>query len=959
MARKILILLGILSGFALAIHSAIPQNPLIIVSSNGTAGVAICYPSPNVLCYGYSENSIYKYPPGYSFIYTYNLLYSAESPYVYISPSVFVYGYSYTPVAQVLEGHPLSSFGFFGINELNRYKGIPPSSNYTTIIIFGKNATQTVYYIGIGSNPGYYTFSMGVPYNITTATESIPQQNISNYTIPVACYAPIVSIISPANNSYFYAGQTFTLQIQNNPQQLGLNLSTIAIGVYLNGQLYINSVFTPSVAGKVVPFNVTIISPGTYNITALVSYQYSNGCVNSSAASIIINVVTPPSLQITSIQPTATVPFSIGYPIINSDSATIYFILTGYVSSPTQVTCTATANLVSACGPISGSTSTSNSITFTYSGTLYNGQIPINLTGLTQGVYNIQLTCNVGGLQLSASRSILYAYNASSCNLYCKALGGYPGQGTCCGLTPGQAVPSMVTGYPNATYFNSSKCSIEPIPQGLCTSNKDVPPAGYICLNSSTVAYVQYYCTVNVSPIDPPTFGTINQTIMYTFDCPSVAFCSYGRCVTAPISPQLIINVKYPTQGQTVRTVGGSINVTFYVNDTIEPQVSCFIVSNKQIVTQGKYITNTEYNVTIPVEPGTNTLVITCTNAVNVTNSTTITFNVQTGYIPQAESECGIPYVCLSSTLAAVVNYSIVNGQCAYNIVRQLPAQPGQYCFAGSLYNEADVSVTSLLYANECGPDAISIYQYALTPTLSGTVTSMYLLQVSPYRCVLGNAVNQSQLASFNGMIIPVCTPEGNIAEYQIVYDNSTGRIYYQLQDTKPCSGTCVAGLCFSSLPANIQPPQLQSILVPSNYTNPYPVTFTVYSPYKTVYVTITYQTSTKITTLYSGVIYSGQTVNVGLNLPRESGILTITAEDPSGLSSSYQYQITITSENVTVTPIGPAPSPIVPSAPAAPITPAPAAIAVEASPLIAGITLGAMAVIGATIYILRRRGIL
>ncbi|MGC9133607.1 MAG: hypothetical protein ACP5GJ_04370, partial [Nanopusillaceae archaeon] len=796
------------------------------------------------------------------------------------------------------------------------------------------------------------------PYNLSTATAPIPQQNVSNYTITTACYAPIVNILSPANGSTFYAGQTFTLKVQNNLAQLGLNLSTIAIGVYLNGQLYINGIFAPSVAGQSIPFNVTILSPGSYNITVLVVYQYSNNCVNETSSSINVNIVVPPSLQITSIQPTTTVPYSVGYPIISSSSATVYFTLSGYIGTPTQVTCTATANLMSSCGPTTGATSTSNSVTFTYEGPIYNGQVPLNLAGLTQGVYNVQLSCIVGNLSLITSQSIFYAYNASSCNLYCKALGGYPGVGTCCGLIAGQAVPSMVTGYPNATYFNSSTCSLVPIPSGQCVNNNDVPPPGYICLNSTTLAYVQYYCTVNVPPIDPTSLGTVNQTIVSTTTCPSGTFCSYGQCVTAPISPQLLINVTYPKQGQTVRTVGGSVNVSFSVNDTVQSQVSCTLVYNNNIILQQIFNVSTPYTIPVSIQPGTNTLVITCSDVANTTNSTTITFTVQTGYIPQVSNECGIPYVCLSSTLAAVVNYSVVNGQCVYNITQEFPAMPGQYCFAGSLYNENQVSVPSLLFANECGPDAVSVYQYALTPTTSGTTSSMYLLQVAPFRCVIGNAANQSQLSSFNGMIIPVCTPNGSIAEYQIVYDNSTGRIYYQLNDIQSCSGTCVAGLCFTTSQIALQPPQLLSIIVPSNYTSPFPVTFTVYSPYKTVYVTITYQTSSSTQDIYSGVVYSGQTVNVGLNIPQESGTLTITAEDPSGLSSSYQYQVTVSSTSITVVPVGPAPSPIVPSVPSAPVSPTAAAIGVQAPLPIALAFLAILAAAGVGYYLYKRRAL-
>ena len=956
MDRKLLILLGVLPALALTISASVPQNPLIVVSANGVAGVAICYPSANTLCYGYISNPSGGYPSSYSFVYTQNQIYSAGSSNIYLFPTVSMYGYSYSSVSQSLGANPLSDYGFFGTGELTSQIGSPVPPYYASVIIFGNSGTENVYYVGVGTNPGYYTFSTGAPYNISIAPAPVPQQNISNYTIPTACYAPIVNIISPTNGSTFYVGQTFTLQVQNNLAQLGLNVSTIGISVYINNQLYINGVFSSSFVGQTIPLNVTITSPGPNNITVLTSYQYQSGCVNQSAASITVTEVSPPSLQLTSIQPTTTVPYSVGYPIVSSSSATVYFTLTGYVGTSSQITCTATANLVSACGPTTGASSTSNSVTFTYSGPVYFGQVPLNLGGLTQGVYNVQLSCTVGNAQLITSQSILYAYNASTCNLYCQALGGYSGVGTCCGLAPGQALPSMVTGYPNATYFNSSTCSLVPIPSGQCVNNNDVPPPGYICLNSTTVAYVQYYCTENVPAVNPTTFGTINQTIISTTTCPSGTFCSYGQCVPAPISPQLIINVTSPGQGQTVRTIGGSINVSFSVNDTVQSQVSCTLVSNNNIITQQIFNVSTPYTIPVSIKPGVNTLVITCSDVANVTNSTTITFNVQTGYIPQVASECGIPYVCLSSTLAAVVNYSVVNGQCVYNITQEFPAMPGQYCFAGSLYNENQVNVPSLLYANECGPDAVSIYQFALTHNTSGTTSSEYLLQVAPFRCVIGNAAGQSQLSSFNGMIIPVCMPNGSIAEYQVVYDNSTGRIYYQLQNIQSCSGTCVAGLCFTSSQVTLQPPQLQSIIVPSNYTSPFPVTFTVYSPYETVYLTITYQTSSGTQDLYSGVVYSGQTVNLGLNLPQESGTLTITAEDPSGLSNSYQYQVTVSSSNVTISPIGPAPVPIVPSAPSGPISPTAAAVAAQAPLPITLIFLAILAAAGIGGYLYYRR---
>lgn len=969
MNKKILLLLGILPLFSLAIKASVPTYPLVAVGTNGTAGVAICYPSTGMpgkaVCYGYFPVSLSAIPPMYTFVYTPNHIYSAGvSAIVPEFPTAFLYGFSYSSTATLTTGNVVIGFGFFGNNELINEGSIIPLPTPVNVLVFGNNRTSYVYYIGVGTNPGYFTYSFGTPYNITILPPDHSPTNLSNYTVTTACFAPIINIVSPVNNSTFNAGQTFTLSIQNNLAQLGLNVSSIGVAVYLNSQLYAVGTFTSEHVGQIIPINITIQSPGTYNITVLVAYQYASGCVNTSEASIIVNILAPPILEITSIQPTTTVPYFVGYPIVSQNNVTVYFTLISSVTEPTQTTCTATATLVAACGPSTGSTSTSNSVTFTYNGGVYNGLISLNFAGLTQGVYDIQLVCNVGSLQLTDSQSILYAYNASTCNLYCQALGGYPGVGTCCGLTAGQALPSQVTGYPNATYYNSTKCSLEPVPPGKCVNNKDVPPPGYICLNSTTAAYVQYHCTVNESPIDPKTFGTIYETIVNTTTCPEGTFCSYGRCVSAPISPQLIINVTYPTQGQVVKTTGGSIDVIFSVYDNIESQVLCTIVSNNNIVAHRLFNVSTEYNISVPIQPGTNTLVISCVNVANVTNSTTITYTAQVGFVPQHSSECGIPYVCLSSTMAAVLNYSVVNGQCVYNITGIFPAMPGQYCFAGSLYNENQVRVPSLLYANACGPDGISIYQYALTPTQDGTATSMYLLQVAPYRCVLGNAVNQSQLASFNGMLIPVCMPNGSIAVYQIVYDNSTGRIYYQLQNIQSCSGTCIAGLCVTSSTYTIQPPALQSIIVPSNYTNTFPITFQVYSPYQTVYVTITYRTSSGTQQIYAGVVYSGQTVNLGLNLPQQSGTLTITIVDPPGLSSSYQYKVTVTPTNVTVTPEGPAPAPVVsaaPSAPApgAPIMPTAAAIAAQAPLSVSLIFIIIMAIAIAVGYYLHRKGVI
>ncbi|MGC9133498.1 MAG: hypothetical protein ACP5GJ_03820 [Nanopusillaceae archaeon] len=785
----------------------------------------------------------------------------------------------------------------------NPYSMLSGVSFQSAPLIQFTGSSATISYIGVGNAPGIYSYELGQPVGIT--------QQVS------VCPGPIVNIISPVNGSSFNVGQPFTLEVQDIPQYTNLSISGVEYIIYINNQVYTQNITTPSqpYTGSIDNFSITLNSGGNITIQAVVAYQYSSGCIGINETSIKLYSTAPLQLVINSIGPLNPVPnTSLGYPVVSSPNMSVQFTLSGNVLYATQTTCTVSANLLTACASGSQTSVSSTAGPFSYTGPSYTTASYLDMSSAAQGIYQVTVTCSVGSTTLSKSVQVLYAYDPNACSLYCSAQNGYYNGTYCCGLN-GQPSPSQVTGYPNPTYYNASTCSLVSLQPGQCVNNNDVPPPGWTCLNSTTVAYVTYSCSVNYPSVNPPGVGQVIQNITQEFGCGQYAYCSYGQCVQfgQNITPSLTINVIYPQQGQTVYAQNGQIYVQFIPNDTLETQVACMIYDNGQIVGQGQYTSGNVASLSIPVQSGQNTLNITCADINNVTNSTVVQFTVSTGYIVTSPSECGIPYVCLSPTQAAYVQYNVVNGICNYTVIQTYNASTGQYCFGGFLINANQVNVQQQLFGQTCAPDAMTIVEEQLTPSSPGVAVNLYPLQAAPFRCLLGLSVTPQQLQSFNGMIIPVCTQNNTIVEYQIIAQNGT--IYFQNIGQQACNNLCVAGLCVQP-GYTIQPPTIQLINVPTNVSvgQSVTITFEVGSPYPTAYVQLYIITPTNQTLVYSGVVNTNIPVSVSFIVPDpEQAQLYAVAEDPSGLTGTAIQQIIISSVTPTTNITTPS-APITPS---------------------------------------------
>jgi hypothetical protein len=916
MDKKILyviVLIGILS------FSVFSAQYITVVSGQLGPGTQmnLCYnTSAGRMCYSVQNNLSYPYYGLSSGILTrVGPSYLPPGQYIYFTGwANYLYGSIYgnniaTFIHEITSNNTYLQFvapgGFVSSSVLNNpYNIIVPIDFQSMPLIQFTGSNATISYIGVGNSPGIYSYQLGQPIGIT--------QQVS------VCPGPIVNILSPVNGSSFNVGQPFILQVQDVPLYTNLSISGVQYIIYINDQVYTQNITIPSqpYTGSINNFSITLNSGGNITIQAVVAYQYSSGCIGINATSITLYSTAPLQLVINSIGPLNPVPnASIGYPVVSSPNMSVQFTLSGNVLYATQTTCTVSANLLTACAS-GNQTSVSTTIgPFSYTGPSYTTTAYLDMSNAAQGVYQVTVTCSVGSTTLSQSVQVLYAYDPHACSLYCSAQNGYYNGTYCCGLN-GQPSPSQVTGYPNPTYYNASTCSLVKLQPGQCVNNKDVPPPGWTCLNSTTVAYVTYSCSVDYPSINPPGIGQVIQNITQQFSCGPYAYCSYGQCVPfgQNITPSLTIDVIYPQQGQTVYAQNGQIYVQFIPNDTLETQVACIIYNNGQVVGQGLYTSGNIATLLIPVQSGQNTLNITCIDINNVTNSTVVQFTVLTGYIVKSPNECGIPYVCLSPTQAAYVQYNVVNGMCNYTIIQTYNASTGQYCFGGFLINANQVNVRQQLFGQTCAPDAMTILVEQLTPSAPGVAVNLYPIQTAQYRCLLGLSVTPQQLQSFNGMIIPVCTPNNTIIEYQIIAQNGT--VYFQQVNQKTCNNLCIAGLCVQP-GYTIQPPTIQLINVPENMTIGQEVTVTlvVGSLYPTAYVQLYIISPKNQTLVYSGVVNTNVPVKVTFTVPDpDQAELYAVAEDPSGLIGTVSQPVILYAAGPTnIT------APTVPSVPSVP----------------------------------------
>ncbi len=907
MDRKILSIIGIIGIFSFSILSA---QYITVVSSQLGSGTQmnICYnTTAGTQCYAVQNNPNNSY---------YGVLMSGISvPFSYVFFSGWLnqqtnnqYSNSILTFINEISNNSYLQFvapgGVVSSNVLDNPYSLMGTSFTSMPLIQFTGSSATISYIGVGNSPGIYSYQLGQPVGIT--------QQVS------VCPAPIVNIISPVNGSSFNVGQPFTLEVQDVPVYTNLSISGIQYIIYINNQVYTQNITTPTqpYTGSINNFSITLNSGGNITVQAVVAYQYASGCIGINTTSIKLYATAPLQLVVNSIGPLSSVPnTSVGYPVVSNSNMSVQFTISGNVLAATQTTCTVSANLITACASGSQTSASATVGPFSYTGPSYTTTAYLDMSNAAQGVYQVTVTCNVGSTTLSNSIQVLYAYDPNACSLYCSALNGYYNGTYCCGLN-GQPSPNQVKVYPNPTYYNASTCSLVQLQPGQCVNNYDVPPPGWTCLNSTTVAYVTYSCSVNYPPVNPPAVGQVIQNITQEFSCGPSATCSYGQCVPIGqnITPSLTINVIYPQPGQMVYAQNGQIYVQFIPNDTLETQVACTIYDNGQIVGQGQYTSGNLASLLIPVQSGQNTLNITCVDINNVTNSTVVQFTVSTGYIVRSPNECGIPYVCLSSIQAAYVQYQVVNGMCNYTVIQTYNASTGQYCFGGFLINANQVNVQQQLFGQTCAPDAITIEQEQLTPSSPGVAVNIYPLQAAPYRCLLGLSVTPSQLQSFNGMIIPVCTPNNTIVEYQIIAQNGT--VYFQNISEQSCNSLCVAGLCVQP-GYTIQPPTIQLINVPTNVNvgQQATITFEVGSPYPTAYVQIYIITPTNQTLVYSGVVNTNIPVQATFTVPDpEQAQIYAVAEDPSGLTGTATQTIEISS-------VTPTTNITTPSAPVAPVS--------------------------------------
>ncbi|MGC9133272.1 MAG: hypothetical protein ACP5GJ_02630 [Nanopusillaceae archaeon] len=907
MAKRVLALIGIILLFSYSIY---PDQYITVISGQLGSGsqVNICYNTTSTKHYYIIQNNPYlQYYPLFGGINTYtgNIYFTGllNSRYSQYSNNTLTF------IHDISSGNTFLQFvspdGAISANILNNpYNMLSPITfvSMPSIQFTGNNVT--ISYIAIGNSPGIYSYQLGQPVGVSKQVYECP--------------APIVNIISPVNESSFSSGQVFNLTVQDAPVYNNLSISAIQYIILVNDQVYTQNITIPPqpYTGSIRNFPITINAGGNTTIKAIVAYQYSSGCIGINATSISVYITAPFQLVINNIEPIRAVPnTSIGYNVISSTNLSVKFTFSGNVLYPTQLVCSISANLLSPC---SNETGLSSIITLygpvTYTGPEVSPTVYLNMTNAIQGIYRVSVICNISSTTLSKFVDILYAYNPNTCKLFCSALNGYYNGTYCCGYG-GEQLPSQVTGYPDPTYYNSSTCSLVKLQPGQCVNNKDVPPDGWICINSTTAAYVNYSCSVNYPKIDPLAIGQIIQNITTLKDCGPDAVCSYGQCVPIGqnITPSLSIEVIYPQQEQNIYAPDGTIFVEFIPRDNIQPEVLCRLYNNNVMVSEGRYASGNITIVQIPVKSGLNILNITCTDIYNITNSTMVRFMVTTGYIVTSPKGCGLPYVCLSPTQAALVKYDIVGGMCNYTVIQTYNASPGQYCFGGYLINASQVSVSEQLFGKSCSPDLMTILIQQLTPTQQGVAVNLYPIQTAKYRCMFGLSIEPDQLQSFDKMIIPVCTPNNTIEEYQIFAQNGT--ILFEKIGEKQCNNLCVAGLCVQ--PGYIiQPPTVQLISVPKKVAvgDNVTVSFMVSSAYPTAYVQI-YVVSPKNSTLvYSGVFETNKLVDATFIMPDpDQAEIYVFALDPAGFTGSSSEVVELTSA-VTTPETGPTPTPTPPT---------------------------------------------
>ena len=858
--------------------------------------------------------------------------------YIYTFPDFGVIQPSYSFLQMLGKLGTSTSYTVLNSYAIQPSFGLYPVNGSSVGMLLSGNSTLNIQYIGVGSFGGNVLYSIGpiftLLYNVTTNQTNITPSTPTNIT----CAVPSLNIVSPSNGTVVTSGSTIDLIFT-------VNTSTgyVAYDIYVDNNLYISGI---GISGtKIV--SITLTGSG-YKTIKVRAYYTCGSEIYEATKSITVFVSLPPKVWITSILPLANITNPIGYPVVNDNYIKVYYVLSVYNLSLTYMNCRIYVNLTKPAEISIGDTYREINKTLYIRGQQTSDVVTMNLTGMSEGLYDLVVSCSNGNIMASDSIKFLYAYNTSHSSLYCEALGGFFYNDNCCGDEPNENTPSQVSGYPNATYFNATTCSLEPIPIGKCLLDEDCPPPGWICINETYRGYAEYHCSINGSKINPTTFGNCLFNITTIQKCPSGTTCSYGICTSVPVQPYLKIGIAYPQEGESISLSNLTIGIKFYVLDPVSDRVHCKISINGNIVKESNYYTGTNITEFIPVYNGTNYLSIGCVDVQNLTNTTSVSFNVNTGVTFASSKECGIPYVCLTNTRSAVLRYYISSGLCKYDILSEKSASAGEHCLHGSIADDMYINPKEEIIGFICGPDAKSIYQVIYH---KGGV-DMYKIGEAKNRCVLGMDVSSSDLKYFNGMIIPVCSNNHTISVYKIVYDKSTNRIYYEQVKNITCNTTCIAGLCTNNF--TISYPNIDIISIPNNVTlgSKANITLMVEDPYPTVYLEVYDIHGYTSDVVYKGVI-STNVYNTITYSPKSASIHTLrfVVTDPLGISYAYNYNINVTSAP-SVAPGGVPPGGV----PSGIGIPSAAAISRELPFIIAALLVSAIGGLLAYYFVIRRR---